>query len=144
MKNILKLEKRGCNFWKDSPEIKKSDLENYRLVGCIKGKDKNYILEICTHTATDKKRIKYLKEKFGLDATCTWIDNEYTKTETKTWNDGTITTQKNHYRDMTKLETYAQPTKKGILETINKVFGCDYDGIEFVDNVDFVAFGFGK
>jgi hypothetical protein len=55
-----------------------------------------------------------------------------------------LTTQKNHYRDMPKLETYAQPTKKGILETINKVFGCDYDGIEFVDNVDFVAFGFGK
>ena len=144
MKNILKLEKRGCDFWKDSIEKQKSDLENYRLVGCIKGSNKNYILEICTHTATDKNRIKYLKEKFGLGATCSWIDNEYTKTETKHWNDGTTTTHKNHYRDMEKLETYAQPTKKGILQKINEVFGCNYTDIEYVDNVDFAAFGFGK
>ena len=133
---ILKLEKRGCDFWKDSIERTKSDLENYRLVGKIQGKDREYILEICTTTTVDKHRKKYMREKFGLEPTYTWIDNEFARVEKKTWNDGTTTETKAHYRDMGKLETYAQPNKKSVLETINRVFGCNYTGIEFVERVD--------
>lgn len=40
---ILYLRKRGCDFWKDSPEKEQSDLENYRLFVQYCNKEGHYI-----------------------------------------------------------------------------------------------------
>lgn len=136
MTNILKLEKRGCDFWKDSPEATKSDLQNFRLCGVVDGKDKKYFLEIGTWTTVDKNRKKYLKEKYGLDSTHTWIDNSFKKREILTVANGEQKEYIGEYRDAEKLETYCHPTKTDVLATINRVFGCNYDAIEIVQEAN--------
>ena len=62
--NILKLEKRGCDFRANSQEIELSDLTNFRLCGEIESplydskheRKGNYFIEICTNIQNNKFR----------------------------------------------------------------------------------------
>ena len=61
---ILRLEKRGCDFRKDSKEAKVSDLTNFRLCGIIKSdlynakhkRVSDYFIEICSNIQNNKFR----------------------------------------------------------------------------------------
>lgn len=67
MTKTLFIEKRGCDFWKDDQEMKKSsDLENYRLFFRFTGKDGiKYIVEAgagCCYRFNNKRTGKPLKK----------------------------------------------------------------------------------
>ena len=61
---ILRLEKRGCDFRKNSDEAKASDLTNFRLCGIIKSdlydakheRVSDYFIEICSNIQNNKFR----------------------------------------------------------------------------------------
>lgn len=131
MEKVLKLERRGCNFWHWCQERKDSDLENFRLCGEVES-DKNYFIEIITTNTTDKHFIRRNKMYYGLGATFTTIDNQYDRYTEKTAKDGTKYTLKEHFRDMSKFITPCAPTMKAVLEAINKAFGTDYTRIEIL------------
>ena len=58
MTKILKVEKRGCDFWGDSFEAKNSDMENFRYF-CYISKNKKKMLEICPHSWKKSKYSKF-------------------------------------------------------------------------------------
>lgn len=118
------LERRGCDFWKDCPERTNSNLENFRLCGKIKNRQREYWLEICTTHTTDKRFLKKNKE-LGIGATYCHIDNEFTA------KNGSC------YRDIKKL-VYCHPTREAVLVAINKTFGTAYKGIEILPSGEFL------
>lgn len=127
---ILRLEKRGCDFWKDSIELATSDLENYRLFGLL---DLNLItnedfkakkavrcyVEICTHYFDKKDKRKEYRDK-----TRTHIDVCYDA------ENGLC------YGALDCCQHTKEPTKKSVLETINELFGTNYEKLEFVERVE--------
>ncbi|MBQ3565456.1 MAG: hypothetical protein IJA14_04895 [Alphaproteobacteria bacterium] len=127
--NTLKLEKRGCNFWKDSIELATSDLGNYRLFGLL---DLNLItnedfnakkavccyVEICTHYFDKKDKRKDYRGK-----TRTFIDVSYDAENG------------NCYGATDYCKHANEPTQKSVLETINELFGTNYEKLEIVDRL---------
>lgn len=124
-KKILKLEKRGCDFWNDSQEKKESDLQNYRLFGYV---SKHECIEVTTHT---RKKSKY--SKFNI--VVTYIDNEYEKKELWTMASGLKKYCWGSYRDLKKCGCSNKPTKKSVLEFVNKTYNKKFTDIEIVDRL---------
>ena len=134
MTNIIKLEARGCNFWKDDKINDFSDVGNYR-VGVynydIKGKDgNNYILSFgrCDHynyRTTHKRTGKPLKHAIreiiienGLH-----IDTQY-ENERGCW--------RNCKLESDIYNMHLPYTKAGILKAINYISAIPYDDIEII------------
>lgn len=117
-KKTIILERRGCDFWKDCPERKNSNLENFRLCGKIKNRQREYFLEICTTHTTTKQFLKRNRE-LGIGATYCVIDNEFTAKNGLS------------YRDMKKF-TICHPTREAVIVAINKVFGTAYSDLEIL------------
>lgn len=125
MTKILKLEKRGCDFWGDSLEAKESDLENYRLFGYI---SKHECVEVCT---SDYKKSKYSKFRIVK----TYIDNQYDKKELTTMCNGEKKFVWMSYRDLNKCGCSEQPTKASVLEFINKTYNKNFTKLVIVDSL---------
>ena len=125
MTKILKLEKRGCDFWNDSLEAKESDLENYRLFGYV---SKHECIEVCTN---DYKKSKYSKFRIVK----THIDNQYDKQELTTMCNGEKKLVWMSYRDLNKCGCSEQPTKASVLEFINKTYNKNFTELVIVDSL---------
>ena len=118
----LRLEKRGCDFKKNGEEAKISDLTNFRLCGMIKSdlynakhqRVSDYFIEICSN-------IQYNQFRKGMYS---FFRNCYYAV------DGMC------YGDLEKDGLIDNPTKAGILEYINNVFGTHYTDIEIVDRLE--------
>lgn len=118
----LRLEKRGCDFRKDSEEAKTSDLTNFRLCGIIKSdlynakhaRVSDYFIEICSN-------IQHNKFRNGMYS---FFRNCYNAA------DGMC------YGDLEKDGQTDNPTKAGILEYINNVFKTNYTDVEIVDRLE--------
>ena len=119
--NTLTLKTRGCDFRENSEEAKLSDLGNYRLFGYIKTNLSNskhkrvgdYCIEICSNIQHNKVR----NGMFSFFSNCYY--------------DG----KGNCWGDLEKDGMTNNPTKKGLLEYINKTFNTKYDNIEIVKNL---------
>ena len=125
MTKILKLEKRGCDFWEDSPEAKNSDLENFRLFGYV---SKHECVEVCTHWKKKSKYSKFIVVK-------TYIDNEFEKKELTTMAVGTKKYCWMSYRNLEKCGTIDNPTKAGVLEFINKTYNKNFTKLKIVERL---------
>lgn len=128
----LRLEKRGCDFWKDCNEKKASDLQNFRLFGYLTSNNTKYYIEITTHEYTGRiipDRVKVA----NINNVSSWIDNGYEKIEYYNKN-GVQTAYTASYRDLKKV-TCAKPTKKEVLKVINKTYNTDFTEIEIVENL---------
>ena len=118
----LRLEKRGCDFRKNSEESKKSDLTNFRLCGIIKSdlynakhkRVSDYFIEICSSIQHNRFR----KGMFSYFSNCYYAF------------DGMC------YDDLEKDGYTNNPTKAGILEYINNVFGTNYTNVEIVNRLE--------
>ena len=118
----LRLEKRGCDFRKDSEEAKTSNLTNFRLCGIIKSdlynakheRVSDYFIEICSN-------IQHNKFRNGMYS---FFRNCYNAA------DGMC------YGDLEKDGQTDKPTKAGILEYINNVFKTNYTDVEIVDRLE--------
>lgn len=127
MKQILKLEKRGCEFCKNSIESTASDLENYRLFGLL---DINLITN------------EYFKNKKATDC-CIEIRTHYFdkkdqredfKNKTKTYIEISYKTGDGNWHIPRDCYQYTnEPTQESVLETINKFFGTNYKKLKFVE-----------
>lgn len=131
MKKTLKLEKRGCDFWTDGEEIKKSDLQNFRLCGFIesevptrKNKVGDFHIEICTRFYREHHA---LKEK---NIMITFFNFCYTDADGSTW--GYLPFGVDYFRPYCIVN---KSTKAGVLEYINNLFKTDYTDIEIVANL---------
>jgi hypothetical protein len=130
MKKTLKLEKRGCDFWTNGEEIKKSDLQNFRLCGFIesevptrKNKVGDFFIEIST--GYHKKHCAF-KEK---NLMVTFFKFDYTDADGST---------RGYYPHGYEFRPYCivnKSTKAGVLEYINNLFKTDYTDIEIVENL---------
>lgn len=142
MKNVLYLEKRGHDFWHDSKEIRRSDLENFRLFGYIdsgeyllpksRKSDKVYMVEICTHYF-DKHHVKEVPANAILtNFNISFIDNK-----------GDCYGFIKHPKDknLTDLEVFFRSylinkaTKQDVIEYINNYFGTTYKELKIVDKL---------
>ena len=118
----LRLEKRGCDFRKGSEETKASDLTNFRLCGIIKSdlynakhkRVSDYFIEICSN-------IQHNKFRNGMYS---FFRNCYNAADGMCYGD----LEKDGYTD--------NPTKEGILEYINRVFGTNYTDVEIVNRLE--------
>lgn len=125
MKKVLKLEKRGCDFWHDSLEIQKSDLQNFRLFGYI---SKHECIEVTTHAHKKSKYSKFMIVK-------TYIDNEYEKKELTTMASGIKKYCWMSYRNLKKCGYSDEPTQESVLKFINKIYNKNFTKIEIVENL---------
>lgn len=130
--NILKLEKRGCDFWKESNEKKVSDLENFRICGKLFSNGQRFYIEVTTHEYCGKIIPDRVKEQ-NINNVSSWIDNCYDKTEYYNKN-GVQTPYIASYRDLSKVTT-AKPTKKDLIERINQIFNTNFTDIKIVDRL---------
>lgn len=142
MKNVLYLEKRGCDFWRDSEENKRSDLENFRLFGYIdsynyllpksRKSDKVYMVEICTHYF---KR-HHIKE-VPAEAILTSFNISFIDNKGDCW--GLFKAPKD--KNLTDLEIFFKShlinkvTKQDVLDYINNYFGTSYKDLKIVDDL---------
>ena len=118
----LRLEKRGCDFRENSEESKISDLTNLRLCGIIKSdlynakhkRVSDYFIEISSN-------IQHNQFRNGMYS---FFRNSYHAA------DGM------YYGDLEKDGQTNNPTKVGILEYINDVFGTNYTNVEIVDRLE--------
>lgn len=129
---ILKLEKRGCNFWKDEPI--QSDINNYRVVTVERIESKNgnfYFLEFClwrnkghyrTKTKNNKRELK--RPVFEIDLKNGLLINTEYETQAGAFRDCNL--EKNLNK---KNYTY---TKKDILKAVNSFSKLKYTTIEFI------------
>ena len=78
MKTLI-VEKRGCDFWKDSQESRESDLQNFRLFGYI-SKNKKRMIEITTHAHKKSKYSKFYIVK-------TWVAMDFYDKKGMCWGD---------------------------------------------------------
>ena len=114
----LRLEKRGCDFRKNSEEAKKSDLTNFRLCGIIKTdlyntkhkRISDYFIEICSNIQHNRMYSFFRNCYNATDGMC--------------------------YGDLEKDGYTNNPTKAGILEYINNVFRTNYTNVEIVNRVE--------
>lgn len=119
---ILRLEKRGMDFRKDSEEAKASDLTNFRLCGIIKTdlydakheRVSDYFIEISSNIQHNRIR----------DGMYSFFRNCYNAA------DGMC------YGDLEKDGQTDNPTKVGILEYINRVFKTNYTDVEIVNRLE--------
>lgn len=132
MNNILKFERRGCDFFKGDKINDFSDVGNYRIgvyTYSIKGKDgRDYIIEFgeCTHyryrttrkvTGRElKKPIKEMIIEYGLH-----LDTQF-EDERGCW--------RNSKLEREVWEMHLPYTKEGILTAVNYISAQKYDGIE--------------
>lgn len=127
----LKMEKRGCDFFKDDEIAKISDVGNYR-VGCynysIHGKNgKNYIVDFCSYkeyyySTTSKSGKPYKHPRKVLknnNALCVRLQFE---NERGVWSDIPLA------RELQKDKSY---TKADILKVINELSKKQYKGLMF-------------
>lgn len=141
MKNTLYLEKRGCDFKIESEEIKRSDLENFRLFGYIDSKeyllpksrksDRVYIVEICT--SYFKKYRKFVPANAIITTfNICFYDNK-----------GNCRGLWKHPKDknLTDLELFLKhhlinkATKQDVIEYINNYFGTAYKELKIVNKL---------
>lgn len=102
---VLRMQRRGMNFYKNCPEINASDFDNFRyFVEMGWFDDKNYCLEITTHYRDNYK------------STNTFISISFERKDGMAFADGTI---------------WCNPYQKDVLKAINDRFGTDYTEIEF-------------
>lgn len=132
--NVLFLEKRGCDFWKD--ETADSDIKNYRVCThgeIIPGKDGNvYCLEF--HLWRDRKKVRYTHKITGkpllhpafdlINPQGVAIDTQYTN------NNGSWRNCKLEEELNAKNYSY---TKADILAIVNSISTSKFDRIIFAD-----------
>ena len=129
---ILKLEKRGCNFWKDEPI--KSDINTYRVVTAERIESKNgnfYLLEFClwrnkghyrTKTKNNKRELK--KPVFEIDVKNGLCMNTEFETQNGAFRDCNLEKKINQ-----KNYTY---NKKDILKAVNSFSKLKFTKIDFI------------
>ena len=132
--NVLFLEKRGCDFWKN--ETADSDIKNYRVCThgeIIPGKDGNiYCLEF--HLWRDRKQVRYTHKKTGkplkhpafdiINHQGIAIDTEFTN-DRGCWRNCKLEEELN-------AKNYSY-TKADILTIVNKISTNTYNRIIFAD-----------
>lgn len=130
---VLKLEKRGCDFWKDSKEEKLSDVGNYRVCTAERLTGKNgreYFIEF---SGRDRYNYRYFNKKTGeplkkavreLVAPCAlWVDTEY-ENDNGAWRDLNI--EKAFFAAGPRPYTCSE-----ILRFASDLTGNNYDKIEW-------------
>lgn len=133
--NILKLEKRGCDFSPFDESVKGSDIGNYRLVtgdyNIPASNGKTYFLEFMhnnkymtrtTNKRTGKPLARPVRECIAQNIVCTIA---YFRDD-----DGVCWDDPNIWR-----KSYDEPrpyTLQGILDIVNSFAAVPYDRIEFV------------
>lgn len=132
MENILHLEKRGCNFFKNDDINNLSDVGNYRVCAYdIIGKDgKTYFLEF---GSCDKRAYRKTNKRTGAPLKHPKFEivlknalHISTQFEDETGCYGNIELERNLY----KLGyTY---TLENILKVVNRISVVQYDRIEFL------------
>lgn len=132
--NVLKFERRGCEFWKDAPERKESDIGNYRITTpgeIIPGKDgRMYCLEFGSYDRRDIRRTNkrngrpLLHPVSELVMTCaTHIDSQFSD-DRGSWCNLEMETE--FYKTPRKY------TEKNILDYVNSISTQKYDKIAYV------------
>lgn len=138
LENVLKFERRGCEFWKDAPERKESDIGNYRITTpgeIIPGKDgRMYCLEFGSYDRramrrTDKRNGRPLKNPVSeITMTCaTRIDSQFSD-DRGSWRNLEMETE--FYKTPRKY------TEKNILDYVNSISTQKYDKIAYVVNFE--------
>lgn len=132
MNDILKFERRGCDFFKGDKINNFSDVGNYRIgvyTYSIKGKDgRDYIIELsnCTHynyrtthksTGRElKKPVREIIVEYGLHLSTQYED------EKGCW--------RNSELEREVWEMHLPYTKENILKVVNYISSIQYDAIE--------------
>ena len=133
--NILKLEKRGCDFSPFDESVKGSDIGNYRLVtgdyNIPAANGKTYFLEFMhydkyrirrTNKRTGKPLARPVRELVANNVTCT--NAYYRDADGVCWGDMSVWERSNN-----EPRPY---TMAGILSIVNSFAAVPYDRIEFV------------
>ena len=121
--NYLTLEKRGCNFWKDAPEWKYSNVGNYRVF--TEFIDKNGV-EVCGDFGGYDVRDYTKKSKPVTRKNALHRDLQYTNSDGITYGYSGGNAENHSY------------TLEGILEFVNSISAETYEKIKFIYTFEFV------
>lgn len=125
--NTLRLEKMGCDFGKYSNEAKQSDLGNHRLYGLVD-------LNLVTDEAFKAKN----PVKCGVTVGTWYYDSKTVigdwRNQTKTLIEVEYNTEDGNAHRAREYCIHSQEsTQKSVLETVNALFGTNYDSLEIVE-----------
>lgn len=146
--NVLFLEKRGCNFWKDEPST--SDVKNYRVCTHgerVLGKDNRYYF-IEFSLWRDRKQVRYTHKKTGkplkhpafdiINTNAVAIDTQYSDAE-GSWRNCKLEEKlnaKNYSYTISDILAITNEIAKG---TFNRVIFADKKAIDEVPSILKVA-----
>lgn len=135
-KNILLLEKRGCNFAEGEPMRKISDIGNYRVCtpwACIPGKDgRSYYAEFTA--VRNRKQMRRTNKRTGaplahpvfdiINPAGMHVATSYTDSDGTTWG--------NSVQDAAIWAANRSYTVDNLLSVVNEISSAHYVGVKWV------------